>query len=368
MTKKTYKILTAHGCSFVEMVEELLSKVSERGLLRLVFFGSPTDNEQYIKQREIIKQAVCEKFKNSIPMISYVAQKPLFGELKMEVMSLDESHAQELIRYESDYLMIGDNELVTSGILADDINSPITEQSDQIFERIETILSKEGFEINDIVRQWNYIERITAMADGKQHYQDFNDSRSRFYSKCSWDEGYPAATGIGTQRGGIMVELDALKPTPGVRSVALDNPLQIAAHSYSKQVLIGQNEAPKTTPKFERARIVENGKWAQIYISGTAAIRGEESCLNDIVQQTRLTMENIDYLIGKENRVRAGVNINAVEKYALIRVYLKNVEDVEVVREYINKHYPDIPKFFLFADVCREELLIEIEGVATLNV
>ena len=51
----------------------------------------------------------------------------------------------------------------------------------------------------DIVRQWNYLERITDITHGNQCYQDFNDVRTLFYASSAWESGYPAATGIGTQ-------------------------------------------------------------------------------------------------------------------------------------------------------------------------
>ena len=200
------------------------------------------------------------------------------------------------------------------------------------------------------------------MALEGQHYQLFNDARSRFYDDCSWSNGYPAATGIGTQAGGVTVLFDAVQGSEEC-SVAVDNPLQVSAHAYSQQVLINNTEAHKTTPKFERARHMQ-GEESSVYISGTAAIRGEESCCEDAVGQTRLTMENIDYLISVENLTKSGVENPAKMGYASLRAYLKHQKDLTAVVEWMERNYPTVDVLYLWADICREELLIEIEGIA----
>ena len=106
------------------------------------------------------------------------------------------------------------------------------------------------------------------------------------------------------------------------------------------------------------------GEDASVYISGTAAIRGEESCSEDAVGQTRLTMENIDYLISEENLVKSGVAEPEQMAYASLRAYLKYREDLEQVVEWMDGNYPAVDVLYLWADICREELLIEIEGIA----
>ena len=131
--------------------------------------------------------------------------------------------------------------------------------------------------MNSIIRQWNYIERITAFDGQDQHYQAFNNARSDFYSKTEWTNGYPAATGIGANLGGILIDVDAaVFTTPDAFATPIDNKLQVAAHAYSEQVLEVARQK-KTTPKFERAKSMTFQDRKLIYISGTAAIRGEES-------------------------------------------------------------------------------------------
>ena len=361
MIRKEYNIYRSEAATFQGALDELLAAMVdvEPVIVRIVLFGAPNDNKEYVEQRTLFEQRCRAHFGERVPMLSYVAQAPLRCTLAAEVTTISREDAKQIVRHE-DYITLGD-EILSAGIYAP-LEKNVAQQAEQIFARVAEILSAEGVSISDIVRQWNYIERITHMADEGQHYQLFNDVRSHFYQACQWHNGYPAATGIGTQAGGVTVLFDAVRDS--VRhSKAVDNPLQISAHAYSQQVLINNTLAHKTTPKFERARYM-CGEDASVYISGTAAIRGEESCSEDAVGQTRLTMENIDYLISEENLVKSGVEEPQKMTYASLRAYLKYREDLERVVEWMECNYPTVDVLYLWADICREELLIEIEGVA----
>jgi enamine deaminase RidA (YjgF/YER057c/UK114 family) len=289
--------------------------------------------------------------------------------LNAEVTTLSEG-ADAKISYGNSYLVLensGCRELITEGILPPDIGASHKEQSDHVFARLEEILHHENFLVSSIIRQWNYIENISSFENEYQNYQAFNDSRSHFYARADWSKGYPAATGIGTQAGGVMVELIAIAGD-GLVNRALDNPLQIAAHKYSQGVLLGALDPctrQRTTPKFERARIIGLPEQQTAYISGTAAIRGESSLISeDVIEQTQITMQNIDYLISSQNYPVPG----ARREFKLLRVYVKNPQQMEKVRDYMKVSYPDISKLYICADICREELLIEIEGVADISI
>ena len=139
--------------------------------------------------------------------------------------------------------------------------------------------------------------------------------------------------------------------------VPLDNDWQRAAHVYSDEVLISHRaDTEKGTPKFERGKSLSDRQQEVIYISGTAAIRGEESVTTgDVLSQTEITLEE-----GRENLPEHS------GKLGLLRVYLKNEKDAPAVKADLDRLCPDLPIAYLYADVCREELLIEIEGIAYL--
>lgn len=134
----------------------------------------------------------------------------------------------------------------------------------------------------------------------------------------------------------------------------IDNKLQVAAHSYSSEVL-KKAGAKNSTPKFERAKSITFGDDRFIYISGTAAIRGEQTLTGvGLKRQLQVTLENISQLIGNS-------------ELRMLRVYLKEKSFYEEAHELMEQYQLNIPISYMQADVCREELLIEIEGIAEGN-
>lgn len=350
---------TAEG-AFEEMLRNALSLVDADGLIKLTIFSKPENDDEYWQNLSIIDCLAEEVFGKQPPLTSYVAQKTSHCGVTIEATYITDSDAK--IEYHRNYRLINSNdctELMTGGIVPRFKGGSTFEQSADIFEGIAKLLSSNGFKPSDIYRQWNYIPGITILNDGSQNYQEFNDARSIFYSTDNWSNGYPAATGIGTSAGSVVVEINAVKEEK-CANLPIDNPLQIAAHNYSQQVLYGkviEQLSERTTPKFERARLLGN----TILISGTAAIKGE--CSNystDAVEQAAETMEIMDRLTSKKN---VPVENNG-SQYNLLRVYVKRECDIPAVKEYMQQHYPATKKHYLVADVCRPELLIEIEGIA----
>lgn len=342
------------------MCQDICAHIDGSRALKISFFGLPADNREYLTMNRELHCTVNDFFGSNAPLVSFIAQKSSSDTLIAEVTYLTDNDAQ--ITHHSRYKILErgtTKELITEGIIPGDISLSTFEQAKDIFAAIENILATEGFSPSDIYRQWNYIENITVKNDGSQNYQEFNDARSIFYGSCKWNNGYPAATGIGTARGGVMIELYAIKGETAINK-PIDNPMQVAAHSYSQKVLDGtvvKELQERTTPKFERARLLGN----TIYISGTAAIKGE--CSNrteNTVEQAAETMEIMNRLIATDN-IPA---VNNGAQYDLLRVYVKRECDIPATSEYMQQHYPTVPKHYSVADICRPELLIEIEGIA----
>ncbi len=343
---------------FEQEAAELLSSIrSGEEILRLTFFGAPEGNEEYSEQRECLRRMIESKFPDKVPSFSYISQPPLEDGLTMEVHSYvpDDGDKVHYRTYEGSHYVLLENKegrFLFSGGWQSDLSKDISAQAEEIFRNIKGMLDKESFPVDSIVRQWNYIERITAMAGDDQHYQMFNNARSEFYSSADWKNGYPAATGIGTTAGGILIDLDAAVASADTcRIAAIDNMLQVAAHAYSDQVLLEAGRR-KTTPKFERAKSIDAGESRMIYISGTAAIRGEESMRNvGVVEQLDITMENVAQLTGDA-------------ELCALRVYLKHPDDLAEAKLRMSSYCGCAAVCYLVADVCRDELLIEVEGIA----
>ncbi|MFC2154921.1 hypothetical protein ACFLRB_00320 [Acidobacteriota bacterium] len=168
--------------------------------------------------------------------------------------------------------------------------------------------------------------------------------------------------------GGIVLEFIAAKVMDGIQIIPIQNPDQVNAHQYADNYLIGQaikEVREKTTPKFERAKLLANDFSYFVYISGTAAIKGQEvEAIGDVETQTRITIENISRLISHDNLKKHGLKINHnSDPLSYVRVYVKQENDIPKVKKICSGYYKDVPALYLISDICRDSLLVEIEGV-----
>ena len=352
-----YKTLKA---DFEVMLDEVLNQLPTDVLIvRLVCWCAPSDNEEYEKWLSLSKRRVREYFTDCVPGFTLVAQPPLDCGMVLEAHAL-QPYSQDVVYYkkfEKHPYVVVENPfgrfLFASGFHGSGLLATAALQSQEAFKQVEGLLQSEGFAPSDIIRQWNYIERITDRDADDQRYQSLNNARADYYAKADWNNGYPAATGIGTSLGGVCVDVDAVIATnQQCRILPIDNALQVAAHDYSSDVILSSG-AQKESPKFERAKSVEFPQSKLIYISGTAAIRGEESLEGvGLARQIEVTVENI-----------AQLTQNLPIRH--LRVYLKNPADYKEAAQLLTTTYPTAEIAFFEADVCRDELLLEIEGIAS---
>jgi enamine deaminase RidA (YjgF/YER057c/UK114 family) len=378
-------IYPTSDASFAEQLIDCLSQIAKQceskraSILQQSFFVSPDTNSEYNNLRQKIISTL-GKIQAHKPSTSIIAQTPAYGHLVTVELILSVAQSGQKVVYktyekipytlvESDYC----KEIYAAGISSYKTEHVFLEQTDHAFRMLKGILQSEGMTFADIVRQWNYVENILSVQDKNghftQHYQILNDVRSIYYAEVNFENGFPAATGIGMNAGGIILEIYAVSVINSVEIHPLKNPLQVDAYNYSDDVLVGAAAAGqqnKTTPKFERAKFIGINSEAHIYISGTASIHNELTVgIDDPVKQTETTLENIAGLISPENLQLAGINqINENPFYLFIRVYIKHQAYLDNVRKICARQLPDIPVHYLIADVCRENLLVEIEGVA----
>lgn len=350
-------------------IKEVLQNLSAESICGVVFCGE-SETEEYHHLLNELKEMVYGSLGRKVP-VTLIPQYLLpYGGFSLEIYTLDTDADMRFEEVDGICCGVvnGDKEsmLLVEGIPSSDFSESVSRQSDEVFGKLDNLLTSYGFAVDDIVRQWNYIGNIVACREGRQNYQEFNDARSRYYAKGAWSNGYPAATGIGAYGEGIIVGGVAFKKVEqGAKGVyPIDNPLQVAAHVYSKRVLIDEDcNAVKSTPKFERAKLIETESGVCCFVSGTAAIRGEDSVKSLSAElQTIKTIENIENLVSKENLMRYGCKPYDL-KFVKHQVFIKNANDYEEVRQIVEAAYPNVPTVYTLADVCRSELLVEIESV-----
>jgi enamine deaminase RidA (YjgF/YER057c/UK114 family) len=143
-------------------------------------------------------------------------------------------------------------------------------------------------------------------------------------------------------------------------ALPLENPRQTAAYAY------GTHYSPES-PKFSRAMVLSCGDYTTIFVSGTASITASETRhLGDAAAQTDETLDNIAALIGEDNLTEHGLPGlgTALDSLGLVRVYIKRPEDYARTRAVCERRLGELPTIYAVGDVCRPELLVEIEGIA----
>jgi len=220
------------------------------------------------------------------------------------------------------------------------------------YQEIFTLLKEQG--TPHLLRVWNYFSAINADdTDGMERYKHFCIGR---YEAFALGErlnasDIPAASAVGS-RGGEFV-LYFLASTRHGRAV--ENDRQVSAYDYPPQY------SPRS-PLFSRATQLDWLPGRPLLISGTASIVGHESIyIDDAARQTSETLNNI-------RRVVALAFPNHASPLALLqslKVYVRHEDDLPVIRSLIESTLGRrVPSLYLLADICRSELLLEIEAIA----
>jgi chorismate lyase / 3-hydroxybenzoate synthase len=219
------------------------------------------------------------------------------------------------------------------------------EATSSAYRRIEADLRARG--TIHPVRLWNHIPGIhEPMGDGLDRYMVFNAGRYEalsewFGGKETFDTRVASASGVG-HRGRDLVIHCLASDRPGR---AVDNPRQIAPYRYSRKY-------GPLPPCFARATVIES----LVLVGGTASIVGEASVhLDDLARQTEETLVNLAVFA-------------ALDRYRDVRVYYPDPARLDELQGLLADAFPGAGEIeWVRADLCRAELLVEIEGVAALD-
>lgn len=354
----------------VQIVKDLSGGIRP---LKLNIFVDRLDYPSYVQIKDFISASVIGSFGNICPAFNvsvHPPEKP--GKVAVEALFIEGDQEGITTRFYGSlpYVVIESDSLKEvwgAGLGDDQLMDDTRKAAVASFEMVMEILRSENLTLNNIVRQWNFIGEILEMKEGFQNYQVFNEVRSEYYNKYRTVTGFPAATGVGMKYGGVFLDFCAMKPDDQVKLKAVSNPYQVNAYEYGQQVLKGlaySVTAVRHPPQFERGLLMINKTSNTLFVSGTASIIGQETIgKGDVDEQAMVTIENIQnvadrkrisQLIGKDD-VGPG-------KFSLLRVYIKKQEDFKSVKSICNDHFPGTPVIFIQADICRDDLLTEIEA------
>ncbi len=231
---------------------------------------------------------------------------------------------------------------VLSGLVPMHAGDSRADQTAQLFSLIQNGLAKAGMDVKHIVRTWFYLDNILSW------YGDFNRVRNRFFDEHGIAAGkMPASTGVaGKNPAGAAL-------TAAVWAVRPDDSRRKLVRTVASP---GQCPAPAYGSAFSRAAEIRSNGFRQLLISGTASIApGGETChVGDVAAQIDRTMEVVEGILASRKMSLADTS-RAV-------AYFKSAKDGAVFSKWLERReMPGLPVLKVHCDLCRADLLFELE-------
>lgn len=217
------------------------------------------------------------------------------------------------------------------------------EQSTQFaYEAILAVLDEHKFP--HPFRFWNYLPGINVGNGDDEVYKKFCTGRLKaFESRGISAQAFPAASALGHHSDGAVFYVFASRARPR----HFNNHRQVNSYDYPRQYGV-------TSPSFARATALSLNTSHFLFISGTASITGHQTLgEDDIEKQLTVTMENIRHLLDTANPDN--------RELATFKVYIRHAHHLAFIRHWLTTHYPQVEAVYTLADICRKDLLVEIE-------
>ncbi len=265
--------------------------------------------------------------------------------LNTEVLSYGSSTV-ERGEYQSCQWSIADDVMFVSTWITADQCVDIEAATFDAYISLYRTLEAKGFA--HVFRIWNFIPNINSGDGDCEEYKKFCVGRANAFAELDIPESdFPAASGLGHHSKGAVVYLLASRIKEGCH---FENPKQQSAYHYPREY------GPKS-PSFARATSIGLNGSDDIFISGTASILGHQTkAPEDLEQQLSITVDNIQALLAHVDNGAGPLNA--------IRVYLRHKKDYEQARDHLSKVLPLESINYLWADICRANLLVEIEAAS----
>jgi len=235
-----------------------------------------------------------------------------------------------------------------------DSNSDFRDLTTQIYRELLGLAQERGYP--NLIRAWHYFPGIHSGDGELELYRQFTAGRAVAFEEFTYQgETFPAGTAIGTDEG-TPFTISALATRDRCRMI--ENPRQISAYQYPR-------EYGACSPSFSRAVVVSATPGYRILMSGTASIVGHQSMHPESpAQQATEILRNLDALI-RQARLETQTQNFSGQALAdgYFRIYVRRPDQVREIEQALHNFLADDPGLiFLRGDICRRELLLEIEA------
>jgi chorismate lyase/3-hydroxybenzoate synthase len=233
--------------------------------------------------------------------------------------------------------------------------SGLEHATEKAYRQLLRLLRESGYP--HLWRIWNYFPNINGQERGLERYRLFCLGRHQALAETlpGFPGSLPAGTAVGTKRGPLQIYFLA-----GAHSAAhLGNPRQVNAYDYPK--IYGPR-----SPSFARATLCRSENATHLFISGTASVVGHQSQHTGLADMQALeTMTNLRALIDRARGADPSLEREA-KLQSIFKVYVRNSNHLDIVRGILQAPFLlSSQLLYLQGDLCRRELLVEIEGLVT---
>jgi chorismate lyase/3-hydroxybenzoate synthase len=220
----------------------------------------------------------------------------------------------------------------------------IRSAGEAVYSAIRRFQEQCGFP--QLLRMWNYLDAINEGEGDAERYRQFCIARALGLGTPN-GQRLPAATAIGRQR--PTHQLQVFWIAARASGTAIENPRQVSAYHYPRA------HGP-VSPSFSRAMVAPD---RTVLVSGTASIVGHVSQhVGDAPAQLEETLRNLAAVTA-----HAGVRRDGARGQDLLKVYVRDPALVPMIAARLQEAYPGAAPIFLAGDICRRELLLEIECI-----
>lgn len=230
------------------------------------------------------------------------------------------------------------DDLLFAAVTAEETKA-LEDVSREVYAGVIAYVREAGFPY--FVRMWNFVGGINEV-EKRERYQLFCAGRHDAFVDAGYhhDVDLPAASAVGMHRRGLITYFLAARDA----GVQVENPRQVAAYDYPPQY------GPKS-PSFSRATV-----WRDtVFVSGTSSVIGHETVhTGDVDSQLDETVRNIEAVLARTGR--------GLDSVIAAKTYVRRADDYARIAARLADVFP--VNLYLEADICRKDLLLEIECVA----
>ncbi len=247
-----------------------------------------------------------------------------------------------------------DNLLIAALCIEESKEGCFSREIEQSYDRLLAFVKSLGY--SNLIRVWNHFSGINLGSSDQERYKQFCQGRHNAFIGAGFStDDFPPASAVGHAEGEGIIYMIASKNA----GVHFDNPQQTSPYCYPRAY------GPKS-PSFARATYYSDSSGGVVFLSGTASIIGHDTrSKGDLAGQLNVTLENLDKLVAS---ILKQTKISGVLKPDVIKVYIRHPEHVGDIRDQILQHYGELVQVaYLRADICRTDLLVEIEAVCHLD-